>query len=935
MKLHFNLILFIVFLLPSKMLLGQQLYHLQGDQAEDTWPVLTGNFFTATISFPSPPIGCNKIRIEYTFPSDKVSIRSVDKIEFERISGNIVVSKPGYSLDQISDLTIELQLSDDGIICENEPIPISAVIHYLNDSDNSLCSASSINSNILNIIPKYDDNVHIPSITVMNNHDACIGGFVRYKIRLNYIDPSGGFNLSQLLIRTALTGEVISLFDNQGNAIDDWTEVASNECQKTIEWNAGNINVYWIKEFYLVIKPSCTCFDQNQTGQNLTLDVQISGLNPCGANITYQAINNTSFSFCCGSGNTNSPYNAGKWTSGNLCPGSCEINHYKLVYKNDINPYNVQNLTFYDELPEGVIVDNIKLDFDNLNNVSSNPIELCYKYSSNTNWICEIIEENSPNQVISFVDNISSSNPNSLYVPVGERVTHLKWTHLGVVLAWEPQEIRNFIYFFVDSEVENLEPNIAQITRQVDLISSTIDDEGFIQSGGTPNCETRYHASPQVKRVEDPDADYQFAFAKGEPLETLRFRYYFSNNGSVSEPTTFQVTFPEEIEFLGLNTIYYFFGQNLTNDNDYIPLPTNQDISYDPATRKLTWSNFELEPSCLNYNRTAIYFDVKIKAGTLVGDYYTTLFFDGSNETNNVIQVLKSRKAFASIQPLCDDVPLELNSLNIESGKELAFLLKVENVGNIPIRDIVMNHPRTQIGDVRLSKNENQVITTPRGSEFDIAFLEPLSSLTGSISNQNFTNSVNDLCDLSTSSVFSNSDYLQVKFPGTINAGESFQLKLNGEISANSSLGQAAYSDFFFCGIDASIVNEDIYVSGSSNTLQINISDEEFCPEPIGCSPDEEFTNLVDDAFSFSIDGNEITANCSSLSQNFRWIPMWGDGTVGGAGFQWGTGTYGITHQYSETGTYTVCVKVENFQDANDPNSENCNCDIICKEVTI
>jgi len=883
--------------------------------------VLTGKAFQLDYTFSFPSDECKKVKLTFTSISQFVNLDIVFNGTYTRTNtslGFIITIIPTndeniQNINNAQNIKINGTLLNNGTICENVPIPYQLKKQYYDENDNQC--GGEIMSNTISIIPKYSFTYY-QNLQIQNNATACKGGFIKYKLQLPIRPNQGFYRLNNAKFRCEVNGALLVVLSETGNswAITDVTQNSTN-CNKIFEFNYKGLNQNFInlntysESIELIFKTDCTCFN---TGQSFNLKVVAMGKDPCGKDVSFFQISSHNFNVSCCSSPSQGEVQVSKDLDDNnkpFCSGGCHPYYYNLKYNNGNSAVAVNNLKITDPIPNGVEVLNI-----NLPQFQYNGIDLKYKvcYTTNTDAVEQCLQVGlAPLPYATW--NVSPMN-----------IRYIRFEFIDPIPAWYSKIINFKIGFKLRAGVEFLNNNIATFSSN----SPAFNIIDTVVHGQVPICNPYYSMYLYFIKNNNP----QLAI-NSYPSEIERIRLRVFNLGyGMSPKGNIIVNLPSDINYIG-NLSHGF--QLALNPVIYQTLPTGLIIDYNPSTRQLVFSNLDI-PSCTT-EVFILEFDVKVSNGAYAGVREVQSMINNGYLNKNSITINSFYKIKAKIYQRCksgDLIPLENKVLASES---LEYVYELENVGNESVDNITLFNHKPTVNDFTL----NSLNQTSRNSEVSTIYSGQIYELNQIPVQAQYISSLNGnpICAATfggnTTSQPENALMMVMK-PQDLNfilgPGQKLQIVQKHNIGQGQSLNLGCNNDFSFC---LRRINPDTKDNGISDQIRLTLSDTTLCPKVVACDELANIETRFEDAFNVQVSGNQVTLTSQNLSSNDQWSVIWDDEQYFANESHWGNQTVSRTFSDNVNGQHKLCIKIKNHLEANNSQSQECKCELICKTFNL
>jgi len=912
--------IWVIIMIQSLAISAQNNLYIAGPngQGVTSHEVLTGGSFQLdyTMAFPNVAECTAKITLSRNSSlgindQNNISLQGTYNVTIDNPNNSIIVNVTKTSNTQ--NVKINGSLSGIGNICELQSINYSVKIQFFDLAGIPIGNEET--SNTVTVIPKYNFTYY-QNLQIQNNGTACKGGFVKYKIILPSRVIQGHYKLSNVKFTYRGNATLVAAMGQNGS----WaiTEInTSGACQKTFEffYNGSQSNEltlqYQPSYIDLVLKSDCACHQNNQP---LNIELITNGLDPCGRAVSFSK--STSFSFnnsCCnasGSGEVLVSKDLEDFDKP-FCSGGCHDYYYMLKYSNENNSMQVSNLQIYDPIPDG-----IKLKWiDNgqyLINNSEIRYKLCYTTSTNTNEICLNVG--------------SADRPYGQWSSLPDIKT-LRWEFIDPIPAWYSIKIIFQLGFNILANYNYIADNIATFSS----INPSFSVQDKVLHGTIPICP--------------PDYDLSAAFIRGNgtipsvltfPSATEIYRVQLMNFGFGDNPSAnISIKLPQDVLYNNILSYGYRIWPNI-NDISYQALPSNTSIEYNQSLNILTINNITI-PSCGNQQ---IIFDIgiKVKNGAIAGprEVQSRIINRLGTQTNN-ITINDYYKINAKIYQRCksgDLIPLENKVLASES---LEYVYELENVGNESVDNITLFNHKPAVNDFTLN-SPNQ---TSRNSEVSTNYSGQIYELNQIPVQAQYISSLNGnpICDATfggnTIAQPENALMMIIKPQDPtfiLGPGQKIQIVQKHNIGQGQSLNLSCNNDFSFCLRRINLNTPD---NGISDQIRLTLSDATLCPKVVGCDEVANIETRFDDAFNVQVSGNQVTLTTQNLNSNDQWSLVWDDEQYFANESHWGNQTVSRTFPNNVTGQHKLCIKVKNHLEANNSQSQECKCELICKTFNL
>ncbi|MFZ1791036.1 MAG: hypothetical protein WAT92_22115, partial [Saprospiraceae bacterium] len=113
------------------------------------------------------------------------------------------------------------------------------------------------------------------------------------------------------------------------------------------------------------------------------------------------------------------------------------------------------------------------------------------------------------------------------------------------------------------------------------------------------------------------------------------------------------------------------------------------------------------------------------------------------------------------------------------------------------------------------------------------------------------------------------------------------------------------------------------------------LSDTTLCPKVDGCDDVASIERRFEEAFNIQVTGNQVTLTSQNLNSNDQWSLVWDDEQYFANESHWGNQAVSRTFPNNVTGKHKLCIKVKNHLEANNSQSQECKCELICKTFNL
>lgn len=875
--------------------------------------VLTGGSFQLDYVISIPSDDCKKVKL--TLPSNNNFILSSTGIIYNgqhtiTTQGGNIVFQALVSNGQ--NIKITPILKGNGSLCDNNVISYFVKVQYFDLNDNSC--GNELLSNVISIKPKYAFT-YTNDLQIQNNGTACKGGFIKYKVILPSRLDLGYYILNNVKFRCEVKGSLVAILGENGS---NWTftEIAgNNSCSKTYEfyYNGASTNTMSLKNYGtttmdLVFKTECACYTNNLPFQ---VSLLATGTDPCGRIITFSKdANHIIINSCCAT-----PSDGEVQVSKDLedfnkpfCAGGCHSYYYYLRYSNSNNASAVNNLTISDPFPNGVKILNINLQRFQYNGIDIN-YRICYSTQSNPTEQCLVVG--------------STSRPYGLWVVQIMDITKFKIEFIDTIPAWYNYLIQFPIAFDVQHGVNFLSDNSA--TFSADSPNFNIVDK--VIHGQVSSCPPYYTVYPFF--IQNNQSQFQI---NTFPSAIEKMMIEITNQGSGSNPkANIKVGLPSEISYAGNITLG---TQSGNNPIVFQTLSPNIGINYDQDSHELIISDL-LIPSC-DGQRYYISFDIAIANGALAGIKEVRTSVNNGVINRKNININDYYKINAKIYQRCKSGDLISLENKVLASESLEYVYELENVGNESVDNIILFNHKPAVNDFTLNSpnqtsRNSEVSTNYSGQIYELnqvpVHAQYISSLNGNlICDQNFGGTT---AQTESASMM----IIKPQDPNFIlGPGQKLQIVQKHNIGQGQPLNLSCNNDFSFCLRRINLNTQD---NGISDQIRLTLSDTTLCPKIAVCDEMASIESRFKDAFNVQVSGNQVTLTTQNLNSNDQWSLVWDDEQYFANESHWGNQTVSRTFPNNVTGQHKLCIKIKNHLEANNSQSQECKCELICKTFNL
>jgi hypothetical protein len=882
-------------------------------QGVSSHEVLTGGSFQLDYTFSIPGDECKRVKL--TIPANPNLIINSSGILFNGLhnitsqGGNIIFAATVLNGQNVK---INGVLKGDGTLCDDQSILYSINAQYYS-IDDSPCG-SPMQSNEIIIKPEYDF-AYQQYLSFENNGTACKGGFVKYKVSLPARSDLGYFRLYDVKFRCEVNATLISVLGENGA---NWTitDIAqnNNSCSKTYEFyyngattNTMNLKIRMLTTIDLVFKTECSCFENNQ---NFQLNLIANGSDPCGRNKIFSKSDSKIINSSCCSIPASGEVMASKILedfSKPFCSGGCHPYYYELRYSNANSALAVNNLVVNDPLPSGILVKYIELP-----RFQTNGNDIRYK-------ICYSTQSNPTEQCVQVG---TSARPYNQWYVAALDIRSVRIEFIDPIPAWYNTLIKFTIGFGINADVPFMNDN--ESTFISDNPSFNITSK--VIHGQIPICPPFYNASLFMVRN---NVSYQTISTF--PGYSERIRISISNQGSGTSLATLFVNLPQDLTYQ--NNITYGLAA-AGNQITYQALPSNVNINYNQVTNQISIENLAIL-SCNNQS-LIIEFEVKIANGAAQGPRGIIYRINNGTSNRRSITINDYYKINARIYQRCKSGDLISLENKVLASESLEYVYELENVGNESVNEIkIFNHKPKQSDFTLNSPNQvarnSEVSTNYSGNIYELNNVPVQAQYISSISN-------NDICSASFGGPASSPEnatmmVIKPQDPDYIlGPGQKIQIVQKHTIDPGQPLNSICNNDFSFCLRRVQFTTPD---NGISDQIRLTLSDTTLCPKVVGCDEVANIETRFEDAFNVQVSGNQVTLTAQNLSNNDQWSLVWDDEQYFANESHWGNQTVSRTFPNNVTGQHKLCIKIKNHLEANNSQSQECKCELICKTFNL